>query len=397
MGCIKAKFNFKKKMIDIRHKADCCGCEACVQVCPKKCIDFSKDSQGFLYPLVNKESCVDCGLCENVCPVINKTTPAHNAPATLYAVKSNDDAVRKQSSSGGFFSLLADYVLTNGGVVYGAAFDSIFNVCHTRVDNIADLPKLRGSKYVQSRIGNTLDECKEDLNKGKLVLFTGTPCQISSLKHFLRKDYDNLIKVEVVCHGVPSPMIYQQYLKETIIKDVKDRTITKVSFRTKLGSWKKYFFTVEYSDNGEIGEYKECITDSLYMKGFLSDLYVRPSCFKCPAKNFISGADFTIADFWGQEYTFPEFDDDKGVSAVFANTSKAQNVFNKINAVVEEKSYADFIKYNPSLVKSPVQTHSYCKFWKLYTKTGELRSSIVKAKEIPFYVILINKIKRVIK
>ena len=192
-------------------------------------------------------------------------------------------------------------------------------------------------------------------------------------------------------------MIYQQYLKETIIKDVEDRTITKVNFRTKLNSWKKYFFTVEYKDRGEICEYKECVTDSLYMKGFLSDLYIRPSCFECPAKNFTSGADFTIADFWGQEYTFPEFDDDKGVSAVFVNTDKAQTVFSQINAIVVEKLFADFIKYNPSLVKSPVKTYSYGKFWKLYTKTGELRPSIAKAREIPFCVRLINKIKRVKK
>lgn len=384
-------------MIEIRHNGDCCGCEACVQVCPKNCIDFSKDAQGFLYPVVNKESCIDCGLCEKVCPVINKTNQSKNSHSTLYAVKSSDDAIRQQSSSGGFFSLLADYVLVKGGVVYGATFDDAFNVCHTRVDNIEDLYKLRGSKYVQSRIGQTFRECKDDLKAGKLVLLTGTPCQISALGHFLRKDYDNLIKVEVVCHGVPSPMIYQQYLKETVIKDVEDRTITKVNFRTKLGSWKKYFFTVEYKDRGEICEYKECVTDSLYMKGFLSDLYIRPSCFECPAKNFTSGADFTIADFWGQEYTFPEFDDDKGVSAVFVNTDKAQEIFYQISAVVVEKPFADFIKYNSSLVKSAVQTYSYGKFWKLYTKTGELRASIAKAREIPFCVRLINKIKRVIK
>ena len=384
-------------MIEIRRNGDCCGCEACVQVCPKNCINFSRDAQGFLYPVVNKESCIDCGLCEKVCPVINKINQSKNNPSTLYAVKSYDDAVREQSSSGGFFSLLADYVLSKGGVVYGAAFDDAFNVCHTRVANISDLHKLRGSKYVQSRIGKTFSECKDDLKAGKFVLFTGTPCQISALGHFLRKDHDNLIKVEVVCHGVPSPMIYQQYLKETIIKDVEDRTITKVNFRTKLGSWKLYFFTVEYKDRGEICKYKECVTDSLYMKGFLSDLYIRPSCFECPAKNFTSGADFTIADFWGQEYTFPEFDNDKGVSAVFTNTEKSKNVFSQISEVVQEKPLADFIKFNPYLVKSSEQRYSYTRFWDLYAKTGKLRVSIVKAKEIPICIRIANKVKNIIK
>lgn len=384
-------------MIDIRHQSDCCGCEACVQVCPKRCIDFLRDDQGFLYPLVDKEVCVDCGLCEKVCPVINKNTLFQSTPTTLYAVKSDDDAIREQSSSGGFFSLIADVVLTKGGVVYGAAFDEAFNVFHLRVDNIADLHKLRGSKYVESRIGKTFSECERDLKEGKLVMFTGTPCQISGLGHYLSKDYDNLIKVEVVCHGVPSPMIYQQYLKETVIKSVEDRTITKVNFRKKLGSWKKFFFTIEYKDGCDINEYKECVTDSLYLKGFINGLYIRPSCFECPAKSFSSGADFTIADFWGQEYTFPEFDDDKGVSAVFTNTSKAQDVFNQISAVVSERPFTDFIKYNPSLVTVPVQTFYYGKFWKLYYKTQNLRFSILKAIDNSFIVRLIDKIRRMIK
>ena len=384
-------------MIDIRHKSNCCGCEACVQVCPTKCIDFVTDIQGFLYPIVNNNSCIDCGLCEKVCPVINRGVSSKTSPVTLYAVKSNDNTVREQSSSGGFFSLLADFVLAKDGIVYGAAFDDMFNVCHFRVDNIADLHKLRGSKYVQSRIGQTFSECQRDLKEGKLVLFTGTPCQISALGHFLRNDYDNLIKVEVVCHGVPSPMIYRQYLKETIINDGEDRAITKVNFRTKISSWKNYFFTVEYKELGGISEYKECVTDSLYMNGFLSDLYVRPSCFKCPAKNFTSKADFTIADFWGQEYTFPEFDDDQGVSAVFTNTAKAKYIFNQLSCIVMEKPYADFIKYNPSLINSVIQTYSYSKFWKLYNRTGELRTSIVKAREIPFYVRMFNNLKRIIR
>lgn len=380
-------------MIDLKHKEDCCGCEACAQVCPKNCIDFISDYQGFLYPKVRNGSCINCGLCDKVCPVINKTTHSHNTPFTLYAVKSNNDAVREQSSSGGFFSLLADFVLGKSGVVYGAAFDSEFNVYHTRVDNNTDLPKLRGSKYVQSRVEQTFSECKDDLNEGKLVLFTGTPCQISALGHFLRKEYDNLIKVEVVCHGVPSPMIYRQYLNETVIKDTVDRTITQVNFRRKLGSWKNYYFNIEYEDCGDICEYKECVTDSLYMKGFLSDLYVRPSCFECPAKNFTSGADFTIADFWGQEYTFPEFDDDRGVSAVFVNTLKAKGIFNQLSAVVVEKNFEDFIRYNPSLVSSPRKSLLYFRFWNLYLESNNLRNSIEGAFHVGLILRVLFKVK----
>lgn len=380
-------------MIDIKHKRECCGCEACVQVCPKNCIDLSADSQGFLYPVVSTEFCIDCGLCENVCPVINKAERSKKVPASLYAVKSTDDFIREQSSSGGFFSQLADFVLSKEGVVYGAAFDDDFNVCHIRVDKITDLPKLRGSKYVQSRIGHTFSQCKNDLKEGKLVLFTGTPCQISALGHFLSKEYDNLIKVEVVCHGVPSPMLYQQYLKETIIQDIEDRTITKVSFRTKLGSWKKYFFTVEYEERGKIHEYRECITDSLYMKGFLNDLFIRPSCFECRAKNFSSGADFTIADFWGQEYTFPEFDDDKGVSAVFVNTIKAQRMFDYISVLTIERPFSDFIKYNPSLVKSPKKTLLYSRFWSLYGESNDVRSSIEETFHVDIFSRILHKFK----
>lgn len=380
-------------MIKIVNKCECCGCEACVQVCPKNCIDLSADSQGFLYPVVSTESCIDCGLCEKVCPIINKAERPQMFPSSLYAVKSTDDFIREQSSSGGFFSQLADFVLSKEGVVYGAAFDDAFNVCHTRVDKITDLPKLRGSKYVQSRIGHTFGQCKNDLKEGKLVLFTGTPCQISALGHFLSKDYYNLIKLEVVCHGVPSPMIYRQYLKETVIKGAVDRTITKVNFRSKLGSWKRYFFNVEYEDCGDICEYKECVTDSLYMKGFLSNLYVRPSCFECPAKNFASGADFTIADFWGQEYTFPEFDDDRGVSAVFVNTLKAKGIFNQLSAVVVERNFEDFIRYNPSLVNSPRKSLLYFRFWNLYLKSNNLRNSIEGAFHVGLILRVLFKVK----
>ena len=380
-------------MINIQSKVECCGCEACVQVCPKKCINLYADSQGFLYPIVCEESCIDCSLCETVCPVLNKVSPQQNSSSTLYAVKAIDNHIRVNSSSGGFFSVLSEYILNRNGVVYGAAFDDVFNVFHTRVETKASFPKLRGSKYVQSRIGQTFTQCKHDLDQGKQVLFSGTPCQISALGHFLRREYENLIKVEVVCHGVPSPMIFKKYLEESILSSGDNKVITKVNFRTKLEGWKKYYFTVEYNENGMSKVYNECVTDSLYMKGFLNDLYIRPSCFECPAKNFTSAADFTIADFWGQDIAFPEFDDDKGVSAVFLNTKKANSLFSQLEMITQERRYTDFIHYNPSLIQSAKMTLLYSKFWNLYAISKQVKTSIEGTLDVSIVERILYKLK----
>lgn len=203
-------------MIDILDKKDCCGCSSCVQRCPKQCITLKEDNEGFLYPIVNKEICISCGLCEKVCPVLSQGEP--RKPLKVYAAKNQDEEIRRQSSSGGVFTLLAEQVIREGGVVFGAIFDENWEVKHDFAETIEGLAPFRGSKYVQSRIDDNYKKAERFLNQGRKVLFSGTPCQIAGLKRFLRNEYDNLLTVDFVCHGVPSPGVWRQYLKETVAR-----------------------------------------------------------------------------------------------------------------------------------------------------------------------------------
>ena len=238
-------------MIEIKDKKDCCGCQACVTVCTKHCIAMQADNEGFLYPIVDKSACTNCGLCEKVCPVINQSEP--HKPLKVYAAKNKNEDIRRQSSSGGIFTLLAEKVINEGGVVFGARFNENWNVVHSWTDTKEGIAALRGSKYVQSTIGNTYNEAREFLKQGRKVLFSGTPCQIAGLKKFLRKEYNNLLTVDVVCHGVPSPLVWRKYLEEvreniraereagknTVSFSLNDLpVITGISFRDKTHGWK---------------------------------------------------------------------------------------------------------------------------------------------------------------
>ena len=201
-------------MINIQDKKDCCGCAACVQRCPKQCISLQEDSEGFLYPMVDASLCIDCGLCEKVCPIIHQAD--QRTPLGVYAAKNPDEAVRMQSSSGGVFTMLAERVLAEGGVVFGARWDERWEVVHDYVETAEGLAQFRGSKYVQSKIGRTFQQTESFLKQGRQVLFSGTPCQIAGLKNYLRKEYDNLLAVDFICHGVPSPGVFRTYLQEEI-------------------------------------------------------------------------------------------------------------------------------------------------------------------------------------
>ena len=347
-------------MIDIKNKQDCCGCSACAQRCPKQCISMQMDNEGFLYPQVDISKCIDCHLCEKVCPVINQYEA--RTPLNVYAAKNSDDEVRHQSSSGGIFTLLAEQTIKDGGVVFGACWDKEWNVKHDCVDNISDLYRFRSSKYLQSVIGDSYLKAEHFLKTGRKVMFTGTPCQIAGIKHFLRKEYDNLLTVEVICHSVPSPGVWQQYLT-TRLHTLKwnKSDIRNISFRDKKTGWKTYSFVIE-NENGNI--LTELSSKNAFMRGFLADLYTRPSCHACPAKQLRSGSDITLGDFWGIESLMPEIDDDKGVSAIIVNTDKGKQVLHNINVELHEVQYNELTTRNPALVKSFHKTPKRTEFFK---------------------------------
>lgn len=337
-------------MIEIKNKKDCCGCHACVSVCAHHAITMQADAEGFLYPVVDKGTCTDCGLCEQVCPVIHQASPTQ--PLQVYAARSYDEDLRCQSSSGGIFTLLAEAVIREGGVVFGAKFDEEWNVIHAWTETADGLAAFRGSKYVQSTIGNTYREVKEFLQQGRKVLFTGTPCQIAGLKRYLRKDYDNLLAVDIICHGVPSPLVWQRYLDEMRAQG----EITDISFRDKANGWAQYGFRLCYAPSG--GEEKVFLQPFLqntYMRGFLADLYLRPSCHDCPSRSGKSGSDITLGDFWGIEVQHPEMDDKAGTSVLIVKSDKGAAWLMKIDAdllpttlqVAEAKNPALYVSCKP--------------------------------------------------
>lgn len=317
-------------MIEIKNKIDCCGCSACQQVCPKSCISMHEDSEGFLYPKVDRNLCINCHLCEKVCPVINRYPPS--GQPLSFACVNKDDSIVQKSSSGGFFTALAEYILENGGVVFGVKFDEQWSTVFDYTENKEGLLKFRGSKYVQPSVNDCYKKAKSFLLEDRLVLFSGTSCQISGLNHFLRKKYDNLITVDIVCHSIPSPKIWQLYLDYVR----KQHEIYNITFRDKSFGWRNYGLRIIGKTKDEyIQLIHEGKDQNLYMRGFLNDLYTRPSCSNCPARNYTSGSDLMIADFWGIEKYHPEMDTNSGVSIVLLKTNKGTEIFEKIKGNLE--------------------------------------------------------------
>lgn len=333
-------------MIELSSKQNCTGCSACANICPRGCIKMTADEEGFLYPKVNEEMCMDCGLCENVCPMLHK--PQQHELLAVYGAKNNDDAVRFTSSSGGMFTLFAEEILQQGGVVVGAALDEQLNVQHVLVDSIADLPKLRGSKYVQSKIGRIYSEVRQILRAGRRVLFSGTPCQIAGLKRYLVKPSVNLFTVDVVCHGVPSPKVYHKHLQE--LTQEAGEPVVQVKFRDKAKGWKQGE-TLFFTEHQRFGASKRQET---YMRLFLNNISIRPSCGECAFNNKRSLADITIADYWGIDKQFPKFDDDKGVTLVLVNSEAGAELLASVSdkAKLLPTDFAKGAEYNVAVSKS---------------------------------------------
>lgn len=348
-----------------RENLTCCGCTACYAICPKGAITMQEDSEGFKYPAIDKSKCIDCGLCCKVCP-LDKKLENVITPAVSFACTAKDENFAKQSSSGGVFAILANMYVKEQAVIYGAAFDDNLNVCHIRADKKDELKSLYTSKYVQSDMGNTFRQVKGDLDNGKKVLFAGTPCQVAGLKSYLQKDYLNLLSVDFICHGVPSPLVWQRYI--IAMEKKLNNKITEISFRDKKDGWKNYYFKLSTA-NGDV--FYEKHGENIYMKGFLKDLYLRSSCYDCKFKTLHRASDITLADFWGIEKIIPEINVEKGVSLCWASSEKGDTILDKAlkQTIYEQVDLNEAIKHNPSAITSVKRHKNRNKFFEDISKS----------------------------
>lgn len=322
------------------------------------------DDEGFLYPQIDSARCVNCGICARACPSLNRPEP--RKPLAVYAAKANDTELRIASSSGGIFSLLARQILEKGGKVFGAAFDKKdWSVAHIGVSDAEGLAELRGSKYLQSRTAGIYRDVKSALAANIPVLFTGTPCQIAALRAYLNLQpsisTSNLYLVDVVCHGAPSPMVWQKYLDWQCeaasaqgcgSAPAEGRNIRRISFRRKNCGWKRFSLSLRFANDKE---YLCQFPDDPFMRAFLKELCNRPSCHDCQCRELRSGSDLTIADFWGIEKILPDFDDDHGTSLVLANTAKGTMLLHSQESLIDIRhtSLDAAIAGNSALVRSP--------------------------------------------
>lgn len=338
-------------MIHIQNKTGCCGCHACAQICPQHCITMQPDAEGFLYPQIDETACIHCNLCEKVCPILQSPQEPKDKTPVTYAAINRDEGVRSQSSSGGVFTLLAEYILAQGGVVFGAAMaDDQHSVRHIAVETPEGLAALRGSKYLQSTIGNTYGEAKQALQAGRKVLFTGTPCQIEGLKSFLQgKEYPNLYCMDVICHGVPSPLVWQTYVSEQETR--AGAPVRRTFFRHKKYGWKTYALLLEFSNNKA---YECVLSKDAFMQAFLQNACLRPSCHACHFKKLNRVSDITVADYWGVQNQQPDMDDDKGTSLVLLHSSKGQELLEAVRAELRLKQ----VQAEQALKANPAMTHS---------------------------------------
>ena len=318
----------KDKFVKIEEKDLCCGCTACYSVCPKNAIKMVRDNEGFLYPEVDKEKCVNCGMCKKVCPILNKAKLNEFKPKA-YLFQNSNEEIRKDSTSGGIFTAIGEFVIKNNGIVYGASFDDNFVVNHIGVESVDKLGKFRKSKYVQSNQNNCFKEIKQYLDNGKLVCYSGTPCQVGGLRAYLKKDYENLILVDIMCHSVPSPLVFEKY-KRYILKKMNANKILNINFRDKSKYGYKYSMMTVETDNGI---YSQGIDTDPYLRAFFSDTSVRPSCYNCNFKTMKRVSDLTIWDCFNINEIDKSFDDDKGTTRVLVQSGKGQKLLENLDNV----------------------------------------------------------------
>ena len=356
-------------MICIDDKKKCSGCTACFSSCPVNAIEMLADDEGFLYPKVNAEICIECHKCERVCPIQNHTVSTSDLKV-CFAAKNNIDEDRSISSSGGMFIAFAKKILVDGGIVFGCELNEAFLAHHVCISTKQQLPKLVGSKYMQSELGTIFKTVKDNLVGGKRILFCGTSCQIGGLKSFLGKDYNNLICLDFICLGVPSPKIWNDYLHTFF--DTKE--IESINFKDKSKGWHSFSLRVNKKVNNS---FVKIGAKTYFFAGYFKGFYSRPCCSECIYKydeNRIS--DITISDCWGSEHIAPEMDDNKGLSSVVVHSEKGMDLFNDVkdNLVYKQANLDDVKLYNSGYCTPRAASEKRAKFWQYYEKNGAKRT-----------------------
>lgn len=335
-------------MINIIHKKDCCGCNACVVACPKSCIRKENDNEGFWYPVVNTEACIHCNICEKVCPELSKADNVlrYKAPK-VYAAYHKDEFTRIDSTSGGLFSALANKIFDEGGYVGGAVYNKDHTVSHILTSDKSRLKDIRSSKYLQSDTENLYPEIKKKLKENHQVFVCGTPCQIQALYKYLGKEYDNLYTADFICRGVNSPKVFLKYMD--MLEKKHSSRATEIKFKAKKWGWHNFSMRVRF-ENGQ--EYCQDKSHDLFFIGYLRyGGFARPSCYECSFKGFPQKGDITLADFWGIENIDKTMDQDKGTSLVMVNSDKGQSLLESIqdSIVIKEFTYQEAEKENQAL------------------------------------------------
>lgn len=334
----------RNKYLINKDSATCSGCSACVVRCPKNCLQLKTDQDGFYFPeIIDVDACIDCGLCAKVCPFENVSP--NTRTDLFYAAYSNDAELIENSSSGGIFPEIARMILEQKGRVYGAFLDEQHKLYHIGVNGLAELTKLLGSKYLQSDTRNTFKECKEDLQNGLIVLYTGTPCQIQGLKNYLGKDYSNLYTLDVICHGTPSPKMFEGYID--FLEKKHNAKLVDICFRDKRRN--KWSITLRYTmefSNGKRKDYYLISKLSEYFTAFLGGHISRESCYHCPYSSLDRPGDITMGDFWGYQATRPDLRHDEGLSILLVNSQKGKDLIEQcrkrgvtFEEVVEDSVY----------------------------------------------------------
>jgi len=353
------------ELFNKENTSQCCGCSACFAVCPVGAITLQADTEGFLYPIIDDKKCIECNKCMSVCP-LKSTHVTADVPKTqkYIALKHREKETILSSSSGGAFTAISDYILENGGVIYGVAFDENIRAVHIRADKKEIRDNMRVSKYVQSDLQDTFKQVKDDVTNGITVLFTGTPCQVAGIKKYLEKDYENFFTMDVICHGVPSPLMFSEHIKQ--IEKKKKTTVKSYKCRSKVKGWHTHIEAAEFT-NGKTEAGTPLLQEHKVL--FYSGYILRPSCYECKFTNLHRPADITMGDFWGIEKSMPDWDDQAGTSIVLVNTQKGEKLFENSKPNIHFRVSETYGR-QPNLEKNRSKPADREQFWNLYYSRG---------------------------